>query len=345
MSGLNRLPALLWTLLGCVGAVWSAAAAGVEWLGQTQTDVNALVRSLAWGDRIGVRTAAHWYRLVNLDAEQEERWLRETLARDERHLKAMLREALRREFAGELDEARRYSQKAVAYHRSFQSYMAALSQAVRLEDGARVPELAAGALRYCPRDADAVYELVEHSVLREVVAQYGRQRDYLRFLVARQELARALEYEACVPEDAATRQLRLELTERLWLGGQRSEAAAFFGRLAPEFAQTGAYNLNLATEPSGLGFDWRRREAGARATWRPGELEVVVEEQAAEVDLLSLVVERRAVPRGQAEALWTGDTQGMRWRVEELGGEWRRVVLVAGPGGRRRVRVAGVVLR
>jgi hypothetical protein len=297
---------------------------------------------------VGVRTAVGWYRLVNLAPEQEERWLRETLKRDERHLGALLREALRREFAGEVEEAQRFSRKAVEFHRSFKSYMAALSQAVRLGDGARVPELAAGALRYCPRDADAVYELVEYAVMREVVAKFGpaRQRDYLRYLVGRQEWERALEHEGSVARDEAGDRLRLELSERLFWSGRRTEAAAIYGILAPEFRETGAYNLNFAGEPSGLGFDWRMRQGrGVRTAWRPGELELVVDALAEPVDLLSLVVHRRAVRRGQVEPLWSGDTPGMRWRVETLDEEWRRVVLVAGAGEARRVKVAGVVLR
>jgi hypothetical protein len=307
-----------------------------------------LVRTLQWGDRLGLRTAAGWYRLVNLAPEQEERWLGETLKRDERHLGARWKEALRLEFAGELDAARQYGQKTLDYHRSFQSYMAALSQAVRLGDRGRVPGLAAGALRYCPRDADAVYELVDYEVMREVVASFGpaRQRDYLRYLVGRQEWGRAMEYEGSVGRDEAADRLRLELSERLFWSGRRAEAAALYGKLAPEFRETGADNLNFAGEPSGLGFDWRLRQGPmVRASWRPGEMELAVEELAEPLELLSLLVHRRAVGRGEVEANWTGDTQGLRWRVETLDEEWRRVVLVAGAGGARRVKVAGVVLR
>lgn len=284
--------------------------------------------------------------MAEIHPEQEETALREALACDGRDLKVLLRLALAVEFRGDRAEAGRLVEQAMAYHRSYESYMAGLAQAARWKDDAGVERIARLALQYCPRDADGVYShLGDIELAERVLSGSGpaRRADFLRFLLGQKRLADALAFQSKLPVDESVDRLRLELCEMLFWQGQREEAGRLFAVMHPEFAEAGVYNTQLRSKPSSLGFDWRLSEqAQTRLQWRPGELEVKVGSHGQPLELISILVEKRKREIERVVPLWGGETGGLYWKVDEAGPKWKRVALVAPPGGDRRFQLKEV---
>ncbi len=345
VTRLHGLPALLLLLLCFTGAVVSSSAAWVQWLGQESSNRDLLERILPAGEKLGVRTAPAWFRLAELDPDREQRWLEESVRCDPRYLPARFRLSLAAEFSSQRDAARAHIEAATHFHRSHQAFLAALAQAVRWGERERVVPLARQALRYCPRDADGIYLQLDRDEAALVVAAAGphRQRDYLRFLLGQNRLADAVWYEAQVGADAEWEALRLEICERLWLSGERASAAMLFGRLRPEFARAGIYNARFEQEPTSLGFDWRlSQQKGVRIGWRPGELEIQLEELAAAAELISIFVQEKEGRPARLTPIWTGDTEQLRWEARQAGERWKRYALLAPAGKARRIQIREV---
>jgi tetratricopeptide (TPR) repeat protein len=190
--GLERLPVLLCWLLGLMGAVYSSSAAWVSWLGSHKSSIESLERALPLAEKLGLPTAGYSLALADLETEEEERHLRRALQADERSLPALSRMAILEEFRGNREGARKLVDQAIRYHRSYKSYMAGLTQAARWGETSRVEELAKGALRYCPRDADGVFAQLKGVAMAERVLGPDRREDYLRFLIGQKRFDEAL---------------------------------------------------------------------------------------------------------------------------------------------------------
>ncbi len=342
MDSLDRLPVLLCWLLSLFGAAISAGAGWVDWLGtRTPSEQN-----LPLAEALGLPTARYWVALADLRSKREEECLRRAVQADDRYLPALLRLALIEEFRGDRHLARAWVDRAVGTHRSYQAYMAALTQAARWKDEARIVSLARQALAYCPRDADGIYSQLGALPLANKAlagADPGRRGDYLRYLLGQDRTLEALQYQSGLPPSQLVNRYRLELCERLFWKGRQTEASDLFGTLHPEFKSEGRYNLRLLTEPSSLGFDWRLRTDGKiQSTWRPGELELNLRSQGAPVEILSILVEDRGHSVSKVMALWSGQTEDLNWRVEEISPRWKRVALVASPGKDRRFQLKEV---
>ena len=286
--------------------------------------------------------AKYWLQLADLDPEQEQQHLQRALAADPRSLKALLRLALLDEFAGQRQQARRRIDEAIAYHHSYESYMAALTQAARWKELDRLEQMASLALRFSPRDADGVYAQMKglSDVDRVLAAEgLGRRSDYLRFLVGQKRLGEALTYQNRLPQSPTLEKLRLELCEALFWQGDREQASQLFATLHAEFGQRGYFNERFRSRPSSLGFDWRLSEdRRLQLQWRPGEMEIKVAELKQSLEVLSILVE----PRGRllrVAPLWSGETQDLRWEISDLDSRYKRVVLVAPAGAARNFKL------
>jgi hypothetical protein len=339
---LLRLPALLCCLLCLAATCYSTSAAWVVWLGSQSPSLSTLQQILPTATWLGLPTAKYWLQVADLDPDQEHRHLEQALAADPRALKALLRLALLEEFSGRRQQARQRLEEAIAYHHSYESYMAALTQAARWKELARVEQMASLALRYSPRDADGVYaQLKGVADVDRVLAPegLGRRSDYLRFLVGQKRLGEALSYQSRLPPSPSLEKLRLELSEALFWNGHREQASQLFGTIYAEFAERGYFNERFRSRPSSMGFDWRLSEdRRVQLHWRPGEMEVKLAELPASLEVLSILVEGRG-RLGRVVPLWNGETEGLRWEVADLGGRWKRVVLVAPAGAARNFKL------
>ena len=340
---LSGLPVLLAWLLCSVGVVASSSAAWALWLGQQSNSKLALQKSLAVAPWLGLPTAHLWIQLADLEPELEESHLRAALNQDQRNLQALLRLSLIEEFGGNRELAQKRTDRAILYHHNYKSYMAGLSQAARWKDSPRVEALARLALRYCPRDADGVYAQIESLDQAERILageNQFRKADYFRFLIGQNRLAEALAFQQQLPLKAELQKLRLELCEALFWNHQRTAAARLFARMNPGFDLEGIFNARFRSHPSSLAFDWRlSQNKKTRLSWRPGEMEVSVEETADPVELLSIFLKADKTQRGNVSANWVGETEGLNWQLTEAGGGWRRLVLVAPPGLNRHFKL------
>ncbi len=278
--------------------------------------------------------------LADLDPDQEEVHLRAAIRDNPRELKALLRLALIVEFRGDRHQALKLMDQATGYHRSFKSYMAALTQAARWGDATGVERFARLALEYCPRDADGIYaQLTGLGLANRVLSQVDPKwsADYLRFLIGQARLTDALQLQANLGKSPQIDRYRLELCDRLFWNGQKREASELFASQHPDFAAEGFFNLKLRTQPSSLGFDWRlSQHEKTRLNWRPGEVEVKVQGQAQALELMSILVEVRKRRLERVIPSWAGETDGLYWQFSAAGPEWQRVALVAPAGNRER---------
>lgn len=342
-----RLPVFLCWLLCAAGVTVSSSAAWVLWLGTHSPTKERLLKILPLAEALGLPASTYWVQLADLMPDQEETFLRSAIRSNPRELKAILRLALIVEFKGDRNEAKDLMDQATTYHHSFKSYMAALTQAARWQDSARVEQFASLALVYCPRDADGIFsQLSSLAVAERVLAGAGEKwrADYLRFLVSQSRLKEAMAMQQKLGRSPLLDKYRLELSDRLFWAGQREEAAELFSILHPGFASDGVFNAELRSRPSSLGFDWRlSQHEKTRLNWRPGEVEVQVGKHFQALELMSILVEARNRPVQRVVPSWGGETDGLYWQMNEFGPKWRRVVLIAPPGDRdRRFRLMAV---
>ena len=310
---LQRLPVLFFWLLCLLGAVASSGAAWVHWLG-TQSPTESSLK------------------LADLDPDHELAHLTEALLEDPRNLSALLRLALHAEFSGDLPRAELLLAEARQYHRSFKSYMASLSFAVRHRQREQIQSYARLALQYCPGDADAVYMLLGPLTQAQVAIPTLRREDYLRHLVGQNRIEEALIYQESLPATEAVGRHRLALAEKLIL-------KAAFDRAAKLIHPPDA--LGFETQPTSVGFDWRLSQNPLAAIhWRQGELEVAIGETSAPVEIASIYVAAGRSPRRRARADWTGETGGLSWSIEEASPGWLRVALTAPAGAARQFSLA-----
>ncbi len=291
-------------------------------------------------------TAAHSLALADLDPARETHHLNTALAEDPRNLTALLRLSLIAEFAGDHTKAASLLDQATIYHHSYRSYMAALTQAARSKCRDRVSRFASLALQYCPRDADGVYaQLLDPDQALEILAtaSESRQNDFLRFLLGQRRLSDAQNYQAKLNASASVDRYRLELCDLLFWNGQKADAATLFTSLHPEFAKTGTFNTQLRSRPTSLAFDWRiTQHKSAKIDWRPGELDIKLENRAAPLELLSIFVEAGRRSPSRVTPLWRGDTAGLSWQIAAAGPNWNRVSLNSAAGPQHRFQLLEV---
>lgn len=339
---LDRLAILLCWLLALSGAGYSSGAAWVSWIEAHYSNPSQLQQILPLAERLGMPVANLRFTLSELDPDHEREHLRAALAADPRHLRAALKLALIEEFGGDRSAARQLMDQAVAYHRNYEAYSAALAQAGRWKQADRLATLAPTAIALCPRDYDGIWSQLADTALAERILSgplAPQRADYFRFLIGQQRLADAEAFEArLAPGDPADR-YRLQLVEQLFWKGRREQAAQIFARVHPEFSAQGIYNDKLQSQPTSLGFDWRMgRNEKTRLTWRPGEIEVVTEELAQPVEVLSIIAEQR----GAVIPLWVGETEGLRLETQALDQRYQRVAIVAPAGQPRRFQLKEV---
>ena len=340
VTRLFRLPVLLCWLLAAAGLSVSSSAAWVIWTGKHSPTKEQLLQIIPAAEALSVPSSAYWLVLADLDPDREEAHLRAAIQSNPRELKALLRLALIAEFSGDRPQALKLIDQATGYHRSFKSYMAALTQAARWQDAPRMERFALLALQYCPRDADGIFaQLADSAMAKRVLAQADPKwsTDYLRFLIGQGRLTDALRHQANLPKSPQVDRYRLELCDRLFWSGQKREASELFGATHPAFAADGFFNLQLRTQPTSLGFDWRlSQHAKTSLNWRPGEIEVKALGHSEPLELMSILVEVRKKPLERVIPSWSGDTDGLYWQWTEAGPAWKRLALVAPAGNRER---------
>ncbi len=339
---LDRLAILLCWLLALSGAAYSSGAAWVSWIEAHYSNPSQLHQILPLAERLGMPVANLRFTLSELDPDQEQEHLRAALAADPRHLRAALKLALIEEFAGHRESARQRIEQAVAYHRNYEAFSAALAQAGRWKQADRLAALTPTAIALCPRDLDGIWTQLADPALAERILSGPLERhraDYFRFLIGQQRVAEAEAFEPGVASGEPADRYRLQLVEQLFWKGRREQAARIFARLHPEFSSQGIYNEKLQSQPTSMGFDWRMgRHEKTRLTWRPGEIEVVTEDLAQPVELLSIIAEKR----GTVVPLWVGETEGLRLTAEPLDQRYQRVAIIAPAGSARRFQLKEV---
>lgn len=335
-----RLPVFLCWLLCAVGVSASSSAAWVLWLGTHSPTKEQLLSILPVAQALGLPASEYWIRLADLDPDQEEAYLRSAIRSNPGELKALLRLALIVEFQGDRPQAQQLIDQATSYHRSYKSYMSALTQAARWGDLARLERFSALALQYCPRDADGIYSQWTDPALADRVlsrADKKWQADYLRFLIGQSRLKEALAFQAKLGASPQLDRYRLELCELLFWNGHKQEAGELFAVLHPEFGAEGVFNSQLRSRPSSLGFDWRlSQHEKTKLNWRPGELEVKVSGHSQALELISILVEARKKPIERVTPSWGGETDGLYWQLADAGPKWQRITLLAPAGDRDR---------
>lgn len=342
---LDRLSVLMCWMLAVAGGIYSIGVAAVGWLSRPDATQQQLETAVAWGPLLGLQISQNWLRLADMAPEREDAFVEQALEADPRNLTALLRLALRREFAGDRNAARDLVTRATTAHRTYPAFMAALTQAARWKEPARIETLAATALEYCPRDADGVWaQLPNLAVARRVLARRPSfQEDYLRYLIATDRADDARDLAASLPRNERFDHRRTELVELLWRKGLREEAGELFSSLSPEFDSEGTFNTRLRSRPTSIGFDWRiSNDPAVQLDWRPGDLRIHLQPVTKDIEILSTWIRASKEDPRLVVPLWTGDTTGMNWRIESAGGPWRRVSLVAPAGAERRIALAEV---
>lgn len=345
VKGPQRLPFLLCLLLALSGAGLSASVACLAWIGAHSQDRLLLERLLPWAVPARLPAASYYLRLADLFPEHQNRYLSLALAADSRCLPARLGLALDAEFRGDRSLARQHIDAALADHKTYRTFMAALTQAARWGEPDRVSRLAREALRYCPRDAEGVFSQISYKQAREILATTSpsRQQEYFRFLIGNRRWAEALDYSSQWEDLRGLEQPLLELSEQLFWQGNREQSAQLFTRLFPEFGPEGAFNLAFERQPRSLAFDWRLTESqSARLLWRPGQLDISLAPLDKPLDLLSLLLDSRTSPRRLVLPVWTGQVSGLHWHLTTLSPGWQRAVLTASPGPARNFSLSGV---
>jgi hypothetical protein len=344
----ERLPLLLCWLLCFSGAIISSSAAWVGWLGAQSPSIETIHRVLPVASALGIRESQYWISLAELEPEKEEQHLRRVIQSDPRCLPALLRLSLLAEFRSDRREARRLQDEALAHHRSYRTYMAALAQAARWKEPARTQWLGKQALRYCPRDRDGVFaQLGSLEIAESVLGSEALElrEDYLRYLIGQMRVDDALDYQTRLPRLASIDQRRLELCELLFWRERREQASKLFTQMHPEFGSDGTYNGRLRSKPSSLAFDWRiTNDAKAQWNWRPGEIEIKLAEHDEPLELMSIYANVGDTRLGRVAPNWIGETTGLYWKLDAQGTGWKRVALVAPPGGPRNFRIHEVRL-
>ncbi len=345
MTRLDRLPLLLCLLLALSGAALSAGVAWVQWIGTASNDFSQLEGWLPLAASAGLPTAPFWLRLAEINPDSQQRYYSLAVAADPRCLPARLGLALAAEFSGNRKLARHHIDLALAHHKTYRVFMAALTQAARWGESERKTQLARQALRYCPRDASGVFSQLNLAEANALLADSrpSRRLEYFRFLLGQQRWQDALSYSSQVEANLESRQLRLELTEQLFWQGQQQAAARLFAEVEPAFGRTGLYNADFAHQPSSLAFDWRlTADPAVRLDWRPGQLAVRLEPVPKPADIVSILLDSRRKPFRFARPIWSGDTPGLSWQITTLSPGWQRAVLTAPAGPQRAFTISQV---
>lgn len=349
MTRLSRLPAVAVWLLCFTGACYSALASWALWLGHSQSNPASLESSLHWSIRLHLPVERLALRLADLKGENEEAFARQALVSHPSYGPALQRLALAAEFAQRKSEAIDLMEQSVRFHRTYATYVAASSQAVRLGRTQRARELVAAGLALHPNHSDDLFAVVASladpaSLLAGALP--SQQADYLRYLISVEQYDAAAEYEQRLPEHAPARQYRLELSERLLLNGRQMRGAEVFARLYPGFSGHPGFNLDFAREPINRGYDWRLIDSSqVVASWRPYEITFEMQSSQKEVELLSQFVIWRKATAPQIVPNWDGYVLGLHWEAEKQGENLWRIRLRADPGESRRFVLRGVDFR
>jgi hypothetical protein len=335
---LDRLPLLLCLLLALSGAALSAGVAWVQWIGTFSMNPTLLERWLPLAASAGLPTAPFWLRLAELYPDSQQRFYSLALAAEPRCLPARLGLALAAEFAGNPTEARLHIDTALSQHKTYRTFMAALTQAARWGETDRTISLARQALRYCPRDADGLFSQLTPAQASSALndSPPSLRQQYFRFLLGQQRWRDALAFSKQIENSAESRPLRFDLAEQLFWLGEREAAATLFAQIEPEFARTATYNLDFSRQPSSLAFDWRLTgDPAAQLDWRPGQLAITLKPLSAPLPLISLLLDSRRKAIRYVRPVWTGETSGLIWQITTVSPGWQRAELTAPPGPSR----------
>ncbi len=321
--------------LSVLAAGLSALLGYVHWLAADSADASRLEAAVQWQRRLGLSWADSAIRLAALRPSDEAALLGQAAQDRSVAAGALVRLALLEEMAGKNRESREWMQRAIQKSKSYKVYLAAAGQAARLGDEEALLRWASDALRLCPGEPDAVFQLLAHAPRGDEVlrgADTRRREDYLRFLIGQEKYLEALEYQAELGASDRVDAYRRELAERLILNQHWQEAL----RLHPDPDRGGVQNARFDAEPTSLAYDWRLAKHEAfRVEWRPGRLQVQLGELQGEKELLSQYIKHRGPDLPRLSTRWNGSLRGLSWKRERLHPEWVRVALVAGPGQAR----------
>jgi tetratricopeptide (TPR) repeat protein len=332
---LNVGTRLLLISLSVISAALSAFAGYVQWLAAGTGEAARLEAAIQWQRRLGMPWAESAIQLAALRPADEAALLREAALDGDAPAGALVRLALLEEMAGNEREGRDWMQRALAKSKSYKVFLAAAGQAARRGDEEDLLRWAAEALRYCPGEPDAVFQLLMRAPRGEEVLRLAgprRREDYLRFLIGQEKYLQALEYQGALEASEKVIEYRRELAERLILNQHWEEAL----RLHPDPKRGGVQNARFEAEPTSLAYDWRlAKHEAVRVDWRPGQLRVELGELRGAKELLSQYVKHSGPDLPRLSARWSGSLRGLSWKQERLHPEWVRVALVAEAGHAR----------
>ena len=331
------------------GALYSAGAGWTLWLARPSAEESQWDAALSFSERLHLPAEQVALRLANARGEQESQYIRRALASNPSYGPAWQRLSLAAEFSGRREEAHRLMQTALRSDRTYGSFVAAATQAQRMNRSQEAQQLVTQGLTLGARENDDLFQVLLQTpdatnVLRN--ATPSQRAEYLRFLIGAEKYDLAAAFEPQVESSDRAVSYRLELCERLLLNGRESAAAVLFRKLYPTFPETGGYNLNFAAEPLGRGYDWRlTQDPGVLTTWRPYELTVEMRSNQQELEILSQFVRWPGTTAPRLEPEWEGFVMGLHWEAEPTySGLWR-IRLRAAPGEGRRFVLRELRLR
>jgi hypothetical protein len=336
--GIRILP----ILLSLLAAALSGLVGYVQWLGGTKTDAGRLASAVVWQKRMGFSWAKSAMALAELEPKREREWL--LVAAEDRDVAAavLIRLSVIEEMDGNKERSQEWMGRALARSKSYKTFLAAAGQASRFGDEHGVLRWGSEALRYCPGEADAVFQLLSHvprgtDVLRR--AEPRRREDYLRFLIGQEKYLEALEYQSELADSEKVALYRRELAERLLLNQHWEEAL----RLHPDPKRGGVQNARFEAEPTSLAYDWRLAKHDAvRVEWSPGKLSVRLGKLEEAKEVMSQYVKHSGPELPRLTPRWQGALRGLAWRQERLHSDWVRVSLVAEADGEREFAIEEV---
>lgn len=349
MTRLSRLPAFAVSLLCLTGAAFSALASWALWLGLPKSNPDSLQSSLAWSQKLHLPAERLALRLADLQGDREEDLARQALRSHPSYGPALQRLSLAAEFSQRKSEAVDLMEQAVRAHRTYATYVAASSQAVRMGRTDRAKQWVTAGLALHPRHTDDLFSVaasLPDSTAILAQALPSQQADYLRYLISAEQYDAAANYEQSLADLPAARPYRLELSERLLLNGRQDRAREVFARLYPGFSAHPGYNLDFSSEPLNRAFDWRLVESPQVVlSWRPYEVTVEMQSSQKETELLSQFVAWRSTSPPRIIPNWDGYVLGLHWEAEMQKENLWRIRLRATPGEARRFVLRGIDLK
>lgn len=343
----------IWTLRQGIGA-------------NLQNGIDPQRQALARAKALRLPTAPAWIRLADRDPAREKDHLLAALQDDPRSSDALVRLALLAEIEGDRSQAASWYTRATAVDRRYPIFLAAAGFAGRAGEERLLASWAQLALQYRPHDLFNLFAILcalptsntvgaktaglataEKIVLQ--LASLSQQTEFLYFLIGQEQYFRAFEFQNhLTASDPRIEAARLELAERLLLGGDPDKAWILWTKLEPK-AQPGALqNGDFLSKPTSLAFDWRlTHNPKAHFDARPGVLSLNLEELAAPLELMSQLVYAPGF-EGPArwEVNWQGAVEGLQWNWEDVPHKpgLQRMSLVALPGQARRLSISGLRL-